>query len=775
MTAYVLEPSPDNKIRKAPVSRSGFAPMFFMKLFRSLATCLLALIGAASVSAAPTGLTNASAGAGSPFGGPGQPKTVTVELVARQTAGIPRAANDIGILIKHEPGWHTYWQFSGDSGYAPSVEWKLPRRWTAEQIGWPTPEKHKLGPITNFVYSGEVLLPFNLDIPWGTPYGTAYTLRAKVDYLACKEVCIPGTAEVSMRLPIRVAAKKGPLNSTFEKTLKSIPEKVVSEHIKAYREDDRIRIDFAPLAGKIDKTIEFFPLSEGLVDFTKLDRVTADKSLVSLYLKAAPEYLESLKTDQPMPFTGVIVADGGPDNNGWAIETTLDIQPAKVTLPWAAEAEPEVVQSAPSTPSAQLPEAAPSMSTSTALSFAFLGGLILNLMPCVFPVLSLKILQLVDGSRRKGALALHGLAFTGGVLLSMAALAGALVVLRGFGWAIGWGFQLQQPWVVSLLILLFSALTLNLLGIFEFTAASHLADSRAVRKLPSTGPLGSFFTGVLAVVVASPCTAPFMGAALGYAVLQDSAVSILIFLALGFGMALPWLILTLVPAWMKLLPRPGAWMLTFKHIMAVPMAAAALWLIWVLSRQVTLYGLLTVLIAMGAVTGLLWAIGREQYGRSHSKVLKLICTLVAAGCMALITLGSFDRQSGASTEAVASGQWQPWSQEAVNSAIARGQPVVVDFTAAWCVTCQFNKATALRTDASTAELNRLNYARFEADWTNRDANITEILNKFGRTGVPLYLLYKTDGTATILPELLTESDFIEALRQNADKKTDGTP
>lgn len=207
------------------------------------------------------------------------------------------------------------------------------------------------------------------------------------------------------------------------------------------------------------------------------------------------------------------------------------------------------------------------MSTSTALSFAFLGGLILNLMPCVFPVLSLKILQLVDGSRRKGALALHGLAFTGGVLLSMAALAGALVILRSLGWAIGWGFQLQQPWVVAILILLFSALTLNLLGVFEFTAASHLADSRAVRKLPSTGPLGSFFTGVLAVVVASPCTAPFMGAALGYAVLQDSAVSMLIFLSLGLGMALPWLILTLVPTWMKLLPRPGAWMLTFKRIM----------------------------------------------------------------------------------------------------------------------------------------------------------------------------------------------------------------
>lgn len=737
-------------------------------LLKNVAGWLAAAAGAVLIGTAAQAAPAAYAGMGSPFAGAAQPKTVTVELVARRTAGIPRAANDIGILLKHEPGWHTYWQFSGDSGYPPSVEWKLPRNWKAESRGWPVPEKHKLGPITNFVYSGEVLLPFNLEIPWGTPYGGTYTLRAKVDYLACKEVCIPGTAQVSLKLPVEVAAKNGPLNDKFASTLKSVPEKAASEYISAVIEDDRIRIDFAPLAGKIEKKVEFFPLTEGLVDFRELDRVVPGKDLVSLYLKAGQEYLESLKAGHPVPFTGVIVADGGPEKDGWAIETTLDVKPGAVTLPWAPE-EPPAKEITRTVPTAQLPQApseAASMKTTTALGFAFLGGLILNLMPCVFPVLSLKILQLVDGSRRKGALALHGVAFTAGVLVSMAALAGALLILRGLGLAIGWGFQLQQPWVVAVLILLFSAITLNLLGVFEFTAASHLADSRAVRKLPTTGPLGSFFTGVLAVVVASPCTAPFMGAALGYAVTQDSLQSVLIFLALGFGMALPWLLLTLVPAWMKLLPKPGAWMVTFKRIMAIPMAAAAFWLIWVLSRQVSLYGLMTVIIAMGSVTGLLWAVGREQYGRGRSQVLKGVCTLVTVGCMALLCLGTFDRHVDAEA-AVPSGEWMPWSEEAVNSAIARGQPVVVDFTAAWCVTCQFNKATALRTDASEAELKRLNYARFEADWTNHDSRITEMLNKFGRTGVPLYLLYAVDGTATILPELLTEASFIEALQKNA--------
>lgn len=747
-----------------------------MQLFRRLAAGLLALVTAACVHAAPTGIAAGSAGGGSPFGGPAQPKTVSVELITRDTAGIPRALNEIGILLKHEPGWHTYWQFSGDSGYAPSVEWKLPRRWTAEQIGWPTPEKHKLGPITNFVYSGDVLLPFKLEIPWGTPYGTNYTLRAKVDYLACKDVCIPGTAEVSLRLPVRVSAQKCPHDALFEKTLKSVPEKVASEHIKAFREGDRIRIDFAPLAGRIEKSVEFFPLAEGLVDFTDLDRMHRGKDNVSLYLKAGPDYLESLKTGTPLPFAGVIVADGGPAKSGWAIETTLAIEEGPVTLPWTPAPKPAAAAAAAAAPekAEPAPASAPDMGTMTALTFAFLGGLILNLMPCVFPVLSLKILQLVDGSRRSGALAVHGFAFTGGVLLSMAVLAGALVGLRGLGWAIGWGFQLQQPWVVALLILLFSALTLNLLGVFEFTAASHLADSRAMRELPTAGPAGSFFTGVLAVVVASPCTAPFMGAALGYAILQDGPTSILIFLALGLGMALPWLVLTLVPAWIRLLPRPGAWMVTFKRIMALPMLAAALWLVWVLSRQVSLYGLVTVLIAMGAFTGMLWAVGREQYGRGRSQVLKIVCALVTVGCLALVSLGSFDRpaQAARAVGTAAADAWQPWSQEAVDEAVASGRPVVVDFTAAWCVTCQFNKATALRTDAAQAELKRLNYARFEADWTNRDASITAVLNQFGRTGVPLYLLYDKDGNTSILPELLTESSFIEALRKNAGEKAD---
>lgn len=692
----------------------------------------------------------------------GAPKTVTVDIVANRTAGTPRADYRVAVRLRHEPGWHTYWRFAGDTGYAPEVEWRLPRRWSAEPLGWPLPQKHKTGTLTNFVYSGEVLLPYKLDIPWGTPYGTSGTIKAKVEWLACKDVCIPGEAEVSFRVPVDVASKPSEHARLFDDARRSIPEHVSTEHIAATLEGDRLQVDFAPLAGKIDRTIEFFPLSEGVVDFKDLDRMHVSDKGVSLYLKMHKEWVEQHAGKPDAVLDGVFVADGGPLKGGWAIHTTVPVKSGTVALPWVSvKPAPKAAPVAVSEP----PPAEP-LGQSTALLFAFLGGLILNLMPCVFPVLSLKILQLVDSTRRQGSLASHGIAFTAGILASMLALSCLLMVLRSLGWAIGWGFQLQTPWVVSVLALLFVSLALNLFGLFEFTAASHLADSRAVKSLPTTGPAGSFFTGVLAVIVASPCTAPFMGAALGYAILQSNAESIFIFLALGVGMALPWLLLTLVPAWTRFLPRPGAWMVTFKRIMALPMLAAALWLIWVLSRQVNFFGICTLLLAMGAVSAFLWALGREQYGRGQSKILKAVTALVSAGCVAVLAMGTFDRATAGNSN---EGAWQAWSEEAVSAQIAKGHPVLIDFTAAWCVTCQFNKAAALRTDAVAAKMKDLGYVSFEADWTNRDARITKMLNKFGRTGVPLYLIYAPDGRVTVLPELLTEAVLLEALDKHARK------
>lgn len=726
------------------------------------AACTLTALTATAASAA--GAFSQALGESAPGAGFGAaPKTVSVEIVANRTAGTPRSEYVLGVVLHHEPGWHTYWQFAGDTGYAPEVEWHLPRNWSVQSLGWPLPEKHKTGKLTNFVYQGDVLLPFRLDIPWGTPAGSHGNILATVSWLACKDVCIPGQAEVSFQVPVEAASKPSAQAELFADTQKLIPEHVATEHITAVLDGSTLRVDFAPLAGKIEHNVDFFPISEGLIDFKELDRLDKNDQSTSLYLKAHPLYLEdNAKSGTIAPIEGVFVADGGPLKGGWAIRTTFAVTPGEITLPWSEPA------AAPK-PKVQVAVAAPSqietLTQTTAVVFAFLGGLILNLMPCVFPVLSLKILQLVDGSRRKGSLASHGLAFSAGVLASMLALASALIALRSVGWAIGWGFQLQTPWVVAALAILFVVLALNLFGVFEFTAASHLADSRAVKQLPTTGPVGSFFTGVLAVVVASPCTAPFMGAALGYAVMQSNLESLLVFVSLGAGMAAPWLLLTLIPAWTRFLPKPGAWMVTFKRIMAVPMIGAALWLMWVLSRQVDLYGLLALLVVAGAVTAFLWAVGREQYGRGSARTLKSVSAVVAIAGLGLIAAGSFDRAQAVS----APGSWQAWSEQAVEDALQDGHPVMVDFTAAWCVTCQFNKATALRTQAAEAVMDELGYVRLVADWTNRDSRITQVLNGYGRTGVPLYLLYATDGSATVLPELLSEATFIEALKTNAQR------
>ena len=692
------------------------------------------------------------------------PKTVSVDIIANRTAGTPRSDYAVAIRLRHAPGWHTYWRYAGDTGYPISVQWTLPRNWQATSQGWPLPQRKTIGNLTNFTYTGEILLPFKLDIPWGTPYGTSGRIKAKVEWLACKDVCIPGEATVQYTVPVRVASEPSKQAAPFDKIRRSIPELVTTKNITATMEQDRLRVDFQPLAGRIEKNIAFIPDHEGIIDLKKIPQIETSEGTTKLYLTADQTLIKNGGR-----LDGIFVADGGPLETGWAIRTSLPIGSGPVSFP-----QPDTKLPPPdklTTHQRTINDTTMvSLTGSMAILFAFLGGLILNLMPCVFPVLSLKILQLVDSSRRRGSLASHGLAFTAGIMLSMLILAGALISLRRLGVAVGWGFQLQTPWVVSVLGLLFFAISLNLLGLFEFTAASHLADSRAVRALPTTGPAGSFSTGVLAVVVASPCTAPFMGAALGYAVMQSSLEAILVFLALGLGMALPWLILTIVPFWTRWLPKPGRWMAIFKCLMAIPMIGATLWLFWVLSRQVNIYGLITEIFATGSTAAFLWAIGREQYGRGATKPVKWLCGAITLACVGLLMAGMFDAKSDDAKHITE--HWQPWSEKAVTEAVEAGHPVIIDFTAAWCVTCQYNKAAALRTQAAQSELSRYGYRQFIADWTNRDAEISKTLNAYGRTGVPLYLLYDRNGNVTILPEILTESSFIEALRHNANNPSD---
>ncbi len=676
------------------------------------------------------------------------PRAVTAALLSSYRDVRSKTSFDIAIKLQHEYGWHTYWLNPGTSGKPTGIKLRVPAGWKVQNLGWPTPDRVRKGPITSFVYSGQTLIPFRVTVPASEKINTEQTITAHVEWLACKDVCIPGEADLT--LPIRVT-EIVVATSQAEQILQSeklLPKQIgESSRVQARYEANRLRIDVVKSLGKIENKIDVFIADRGLINYEQEPVRQDGEDTISLYFKTT----ELFQQKPPEKFMAVVVADS-PRSNGWAVQTEVIPEPGHVSrIPFLSMES--TVQETPGV----------SLSSLSAILFAFLGGIILNLMPCVFPVLSLKILQLVGTERRKGALWVHGSAFTVGILLSMLVLSGTLIALRSAGAAIGWGFQLQSPWVVTILALLFFSITLNLLGLFEFTAASRLADARAIRSLPAHGPAGSFWTGVLAVVIASPCTAPFMGAALGYAITQGAKEATAIFLALGFGMALPWLLLTIVPFWTRWLPRPGAWMITMRRIMAIPMSLAVLWLLWVLSHQIDLYGIVTVVIAAGAVTILLWAIGRAQYGRSSSSVLKAVCACLSVVCIGLISTGLFNSNQESQTIG-----WERWSEQSVLDALEHKSHVIVDYTAAWCVTCQFNEANAIRTKRAEAVMTRLGYRKFVADWTNRDEAITRSLARFGRTGVPLYVLYNgKTGQARVLPELITAPMFIEALEKNA--------
>jgi thiol:disulfide interchange protein DsbD len=405
-----------------------------------------------------------------------------------------------------------------------------------------------------------------------------------------------------------------------------------------------------------------------------------------------------------------------------------------------------------------------------ALVGAFVGGLILNLMPCVFPVLSLKLVALMQHGRAEGAaagqrpLAAHGFAFLVGVVVSFVLLAGLLIGLRASGAQLGWGFQLQSPWVVASLTALFFLIGLNLLGSFEFAFGAGIASSRAARELQDDRLSGSFWTGVLAVVVAAPCTAPFMGAALGYAVTQPGPIAIAVFATLGVGMATPFLLLTLLPRLLARLPRPGAWMERFKQAMAFPMFATCVWLLWVLAQQVDENGVAIVLGALVLFGLAAWSLGLAQRGALRFR-------WVAAGSAALAVYAivaatgpdAVEAAQSARAKAAATSAWQPWSPAAIERALGEGRPVFVDFTAAWCVTCQANKRLVLASSEVTRAFAGKRVVLMRADWTNRDPAITQELARFKRNGVPLYVLYDSKGGASVLPELLSVGTVTGAL------------
>jgi thiol:disulfide interchange protein len=672
------------------------------------------------------------------FGAP--EKHVDAELIAATDAIVPGQPLTVGLRLKHENEWHTYWQVPGDSGLPTQIKWQLPAGFNAGPIAWPHPKRLPVGPLMNFGYEGETLLLTTVQVPADLPVGTPVTLNAKASWLECKDVCIPGDAQVKLTLPVKPQAAPSSSAALFKAAQASVPTSTLAT--SASIDGNRIRVALSPPAGKTLDKFEFFPLEEGRIEAAAPQALKSEGGQSAIYLTAAKPIAPDFKT-----LKGVVVANGGPAYaNGWA---------SVVQAPLSAGA----VGAAASATSAA--GAGSSMSLLAALGTAFLGGLILNLMPCVFPVLSLKLIGLAQHRTHSGPMAAHGVAFAVGVVLSFVLLAALLIGLQQAGSALGWGFQLQTPWVVAALTVLFFAIGLNLLGVYEFTMATGVANMKAADALAHKSDWrGSFGTGVLAVIVASPCTAPFMGAALGYAITQPAVIALSVFAALGVGMAAPYVLLTLFPSLLAKLPRPGRWMELFKQFMAFPMFATCVWLLWVLAQQVDAGGVALALGVLVAVGFTLWALGLSQRG---ARVFRWVA--VVGGMLTALTFAPIATSEALApgTRSTADAGWTEYSPEKLAQLRTEGKVVFVDFTAAWCVTCQVNKRVALRADNVKKRFAADRIVLMRADWTNRDERITQALAQFGRNGVPLYVLYDRKGEASVLPELLTEGIVLAAL------------
>jgi thiol:disulfide interchange protein/DsbC/DsbD-like thiol-disulfide interchange protein len=660
-----------------------------------------------------------------------------VQIVFPQSVLSPGEPSDIGLYFKLESGWHVYWKNAGDSGEPPRIRWTLPDGITAGEFQYPAPKRLPLGPLMDFGYEDEVLFPLTLSVAKTAKPGPA-PLHAKVDWLVCREVCIPGKAELEVAAtvgnhPVK-GAGSGPDVEIYKRLLGRLPEPQ-PQSAKAIFQPTSTGFRLAFQSGHREADAQFFPSDQNILSNPAPQTVSPTATGLVLDLKKDPNIAAN-----PPQLRGVLELSGG---RAYEIAAV----PGSVPAP------------APPTTAADAFKAA---------GLAFLGGMILNLMPCVFPVLFIKGLSLVQASgeaqhKQRG----HGLVYTAGIMVSFWVLVGALLGLRAAGSTLGWGFQFQSPIFLALMAGLLFFLGLSLAGQFEIGLTLTSAGGSLAAK---QGYAGSFFTGVLAVVVATPCTAPFMGAAVGFALAQGAAVTFAIFTALALGLAAPYLLLTFQPAWTRLLPRPGAWMEVLKQATAVPIFATVIWLAWVLAQTRGAAAVATLLATflLLAIAG--WILGRWPARRVPSIAAGLVIVAAIAACVYGVTALAAPVTANAGSEqgSPEASRWEPWSQAAVDKYRAAGRPVFVDFTASWCLSCQVNERVALRTSEVDAAFRKGNVALLKADWTERDDAISQALTALGRSGVPAYVLYTSNSSGdapVLLPEALTPGIVIDALNK----------
>lgn len=686
---------------------------------------------------------------------------VEAELVSERTALVPGAATTVALRLKMAEGWHTYWQNPGDSGLPTTLTWTLPPGMSAGAIQWPAPHALPAGPLVNFGYEGEVLLLTDVQVPAGARIGEPLTLKAKAEWLVCRETCIPEEADLELALPVSDRADPYPQwGQAIAATRAALPRKVAGWIAEARGDGQKVTVTLtAPAGAAMPAQVHFFPYQEGRIEPAGKQTFAREANgNFTLTLPVANQLLPGFTE-----VAGVLTSsDGFADGAGKALAITF-----ATPLVGSVVAGPKpVVAAAPALDTSTAPASGNTTSLAGALLLAFVGGLILNLMPCVFPVLSLKALSLAKpGHGPKSHLRREGLAFGAGVIVTFLALAGALLAFRAAGEQFGWGFQLQSPAMVTALAMLFFVLALNLSGVFEFAT---LVPASAAGWTHKNQYANAALSGVLAVVIASPCTAPFMGAALGFALAQPAALTLLVFAALGLGMALPFVLLTWFPGWRKALPRPGAWMERLKQFLAFPLYATVAWLVWVLGAQVDNDAVVRLLVTLVVLAFALWAWRAYRGGAARGFSIAAAAGLLAT---AYVAWPLFSGQASADvlspaqaskTGAVAD-PWQPFTPARVAELTAANKVVFIDFTAAWCVTCQVNKRLVLNDADVRKAFAERNVELVRADWTRRDPAITQALAALGRQGVPVYVLYRPGKEPLLLPEVLARQTVLDAL------------
>jgi len=657
---------------------------------------------------------------------------VKAELAAEAASIAPGTTLWLDLHLAVKPGWHVYWQNPGDSGLPTSIDWKLPPDFSPGPINWPVPEHFVQNGIGNYGYAGIVDLLVPISVPNASVPGQTALFEAEASWLSCSDICIPGGQNLSLSLPI--AERSAPDPSTaqlFAAARRHLPAPAPFEtRFASTGSYFRLVVPSSAVAQMRNPTGMFFPVKESLIDAAATPHTERDSDGLAILLPKASDVHSA-----PATLNGVLSLRGE-DGAERAFEISANPipgVPAEGGIVWWQ-----------------------------ALLLAFLGGVVLNAMPCVFPILSLKLLSVAQQAHgHRSERAYHGLAYTAGVLASFAALGIALLALRAGGQAVGWGFQLQSPVFVTVLAYVLFAMGLSLSGVAGFGGALGGVGGRLAAR---SGLAGAFFTGVLATIVATPCTAPFMGAALGFALIAPPAVAIGIFLALGLGLAAPYLAASLTYRWQRLLPKPGRWMEFVKQLLSFPLYGTVAWLLWVLIQEVGPGDALGALFGLVLVAFAVWVYGQTRFAAPLGWWLGT--GLAAAGGAAAIFLaasltGAVPAKSAVLRDGL---PYEPFTPQRLAALETAGKPVFVNLTASWCVTCLINERVALDSGVVRQAFAERSIIPLKGDWTSQNPEITQFLQQFGRSGVPLYLLYSgRGGEPVMLPQILTAASVLDAI------------